>query len=63
LLFIVLAYLDNPSVIIIVVLYRVLVNNLVIIVRIVRIDCIEYKPREQNLVVLVFVSIDFVIEG
>jgi hypothetical protein len=63
LLFIVLACLDDPGVTIVVVPYRALVNNLVIIARTVRIDCIEYKPGEQNPVVLVFVSIDFVIEG
>jgi superfamily II DNA helicase RecQ len=63
LLFIAPAYLDNPSVMIVVVLYRTLVNNLVMIARTARIDCIEYKPGEQNPVVLVFVSADFVIEG
>jgi hypothetical protein len=57
------ACLNNPGVTIVVVPYRTLVNNLVIIARIVRIDCIEYKPGEQNLVALVFVSADFVIEG
>jgi hypothetical protein len=63
LLFIVPAYLDDPGVTIIVVLYRALMNNLVIIARTARIDYIEYKPGEQNPVVLVFVSADFVIEG
>jgi hypothetical protein len=63
LLFIAPAYLDDPSVTIVVVLYRALVNNLVIIARTVRIDYIEYKPGEQNPVALVFVSADFVIEG
>jgi hypothetical protein len=63
LLFIALAYLDDSGVTIIVVPYRALVNNLVIIARIVRIDYIEYKPGEQNLVVLVFVSVDFITEG
>jgi hypothetical protein len=63
LLFIALAYLDNPSVTIVVVPYRALVNNLVIIARTVWIDCIKYKPREQNLAVLVFVSADFITEG
>jgi superfamily II DNA helicase RecQ len=46
LLFIAPAYLDNPGVTIVVVPYRILMNNLVIIARIVRIDCIEYKPGE-----------------
>lgn len=48
---------------IIVVPYRALVNNLVIIARTARIDYIEYKPGEQNPVALVFVSADFIIEG
>jgi hypothetical protein len=63
LLFIVPAYLDNPGVTIIVVPYRALVNNLVIIARTARIDCIKYKPGEQNPATLVFVSADFVAEG
>jgi superfamily II DNA helicase RecQ len=46
LLFIVPACLDDPSMTIVVVPYRTLVNNLVIIARTVRIDCIEYKPGE-----------------
>ena len=62
-LFIVPACLDDPGVTIIVVPYRALVNNLVIIARTVRIDYIEYKPGEHNPVALVFVSADFVIEG
>jgi superfamily II DNA helicase RecQ len=63
LLFIALACLDDPGVTIVVVPYRALVNNLVMIARTARIDCIEYKPREQNSAALVFVSADFVIEG
>jgi hypothetical protein len=38
-------------------------NNLVSTAMKARIDCIEYKPREQNLAALVFVSTDFVAEG
>jgi hypothetical protein len=38
-------------------------NNLVSTAMKAQIDCIEYKPREQNLAVLVFVSTDFVAEG
>jgi superfamily II DNA helicase RecQ len=63
LLFIAPACLDDPGVTIVVVPYRALVNNLVMIARTVRIDCIEYKPGEQNLIALVFISADFVIEG
>jgi superfamily II DNA or RNA helicase len=63
LLFIALACLDDPGMTIVVVPYRILVNNLVIIARIARIDCIEYKPGEQNPAALVFVSTDFVTEG
>jgi superfamily II DNA helicase RecQ len=63
LLFIALACLDDPGVTIVVVPYRALVNNLVSTTTKARIDCIEYKPREQNLVALVFVSADFVAEG
>ncbi|KAM0704631.1 hypothetical protein Q7P35_006805 [Cladosporium inversicolor] len=63
LLFMAPACLDNPGVTIVVVPYRALVNNLVITARTARIDCIEYKPREQNLAALVFVSADFVAEG
>jgi hypothetical protein len=63
LLFIASACLDNPGVTIVVVPYRALINNLVMIARTAWIDCIEYKPREQNPVALVFVSADFVIEG
>jgi superfamily II DNA helicase RecQ len=63
LLFIALACLDDPSVTIVVVPYRALVNNLVMIARMVRIDCIEYKPGEHNPAALVFVSVDFVTEG
>jgi hypothetical protein len=63
LLFIAPAYLDDPGITIVVVLYRILINNLVIIARTARIDYIKYKPGEQNLAALVFVSIDFVTEG
>jgi superfamily II DNA helicase RecQ len=63
LLFIAPACLDDPGVTIVVVPYRALVNNLVITARMAQIDCIEYKPREHNLVALVFVSADFVAEG
>jgi hypothetical protein len=57
------ACLDDPGVTIVVVPYRALVNNLVSTATKARIDCIEYKPREQNPAALVFVSADFVIEG
>jgi len=57
------ACLDDPGVIIVVVPYRALVNNLVSTATKARIDYIEYKPGEQNPAALVFVSADFVIEG
>jgi superfamily II DNA helicase RecQ len=60
LLFIAPACLNDPSVTIIVVPYRALLDNLVATARKVKIDCIEYRPREQNLAALVFVSADFV---
>jgi superfamily II DNA helicase RecQ len=63
LLFIAPACLDDSGVTIVVVLYRALVNNLVMTARTARIDCIEYKPGEQNPAALVFVSADFVTEG
>jgi superfamily II DNA helicase RecQ len=63
LLFIAPACLDDPGVTIVVVPYRALVNNLVSTATKVRIDCIEYKPGEQNPAALVFISVDFVIEG
>jgi hypothetical protein len=63
LLFIAPACLDDPSVTIVVVPYRALVNNLVSTTTKAQIDCIEYKPREQNPAALVFVSTDFIAEG
>jgi superfamily II DNA helicase RecQ len=63
LLFMAPACLDDPGVTIVVVPYRALVNNLVMTARTARIDCIEYKPGEQNPAALVFVSADFVAEG
>ena len=62
-LFIAPACLDDLGVTIVVVPYRALVNNLVTTATKARIDCIEYKPGEQNPAALVFVSVDFVTEG
>jgi superfamily II DNA helicase RecQ len=59
LLFIAPAYLIDPGVTIVVVLYRVLLDNLLKTVKDAGIDCIEYRPREQNPAMLVFVSTDF----
>jgi superfamily II DNA or RNA helicase len=59
LLFIALACLIDLSVTIVVVLYRVLLDNLLKTVKDARIDCIEYRPGEQNPAALVFVSTDF----
>jgi hypothetical protein len=61
LLFIALAYLDDPGVTIMVVLYCALLDNLVAIAKKARIDYIEYRPGEQNPAALVFVSTDFVV--
>ena len=58
-LFIAPAYLNDPGVTIVVVLYYALLNNLLKTVKDARIDCIEYRPGEQNPAVLVFVSTDF----
>jgi len=63
LLFMAPACLDDPGVTIVVVPYRALVNNLVTTAKQARIDCIEYRPGEQNPAALVFVSADFVAEG
>jgi superfamily II DNA or RNA helicase len=63
LLFMAPACLDDPGVTIVVVPYRALVNNLVTTAKKARIDCIEYRPGEQNPAALVFVSADFVAEG
>jgi superfamily II DNA helicase RecQ len=59
LLFIALACLIDPGVTIVVVPYRALLDNLLKTAKDTRIDCIEYRLREQNPAALVFVSIDF----
>jgi hypothetical protein len=59
LLFMALACLIDLGVTIVVVLYRALLDNLLKTVKDVGIDCIEYRPREQNPAALVFVSTDF----
>jgi hypothetical protein len=59
LLFIAPAYLNDPGITIVIVLYYVLLDNLLKIAKDTRIDYIEYRPREQNPTMLVFVSIDF----
>jgi hypothetical protein len=59
LLFIAPAYLIDPGVTIVVVLYRVLLDNLLKTAKDTRIDCIKYRPGEQNPTALVFVSVDF----
>lgn len=60
LLFMAPACLDDPGVTIVVVPYRALLDNLVATAKKARIDCIEYRPGEQNPAALVFVSADFV---
>jgi superfamily II DNA helicase RecQ len=59
LLFMAPACLVDPGVTIVVVLYRALLDNLLKTVKDARIDCIEYRPGEQNPAALVFVSADF----
>jgi superfamily II DNA or RNA helicase len=61
LLFIAPACLDDPGVTIVVAPYRALLDNLVATAKKARIDCIEYRPGEQNPAALVFVSADFVV--
>lgn len=54
------ACLDDPGVTIVVVPYRALLDNLLATAKRAKIDCIEYRPGEQNPAALVFVSADFV---
>ena len=60
LLFMAPACLNDPGVTIVVVPYRALLDNLLKTAKEARIDCIEYRPGEQNPAALVFVSADFV---
>jgi superfamily II DNA helicase RecQ len=60
LLFIAPAYLDNPGITIVVMPYRALLDNLLAIANKAKIDYMEYRPSEQNLAALVFISADFV---
>ncbi|KAI7056165.1 hypothetical protein KC339_g18245 [Hortaea werneckii] len=60
LLFMAPACLDDPGVTIVVVPYRPLLNNLLATAKKAKIDCMEYRPGEQNPAALVFVSADFV---
>jgi superfamily II DNA helicase RecQ len=55
------ACLDDPGVTIVVVPYRALLDNLLAIAKKAKIDCMEYRPGEQNPAALVFVSVDFVV--
>jgi hypothetical protein len=59
LLFIAPACLIDPGVTIVVVLYYALLDNLLKTAKDAGIDCIKYRPREQNPAMLVFVSTDF----
>ena len=54
------ACLDNPSLTIVVVPYRALLDNLLATAKKAKVDCIEYRPGEQNPAALVFISADFV---
>ena len=60
LLFMAPACLIDPGVTVVVVPYRALLDNLLKTAKDARIDCIEYRPGEQNPAALVFVSADFV---
>jgi superfamily II DNA helicase RecQ len=59
LLFMAPACLIDLGVTIVVVPYRALLDNLLKTAKNARIDCIEYRPREQNPTALVLVSTDF----
>jgi superfamily II DNA helicase RecQ len=59
LLFIAPAYLIDPGVTIVVVPYCTLLDNLLKTVKDTGIDCIKYRPGEQNPAALVFISTDF----
>jgi hypothetical protein len=59
LLFMAPACLIDPGITIVVVPYYALLDNLLKTAKDARIDYIEYRPREQNPAVLVFVSVDF----
>jgi superfamily II DNA helicase RecQ len=54
------ACLNDPGVTIVVVPYRALLDNLLATAKRAKIDCIEYRPGEQNPAALVFISADFV---
>jgi len=54
------ACLDNPGVTIVVVPYRALLDNLLATAKKAKIDCLEYRPGEQNPAALVLISADFV---
>jgi superfamily II DNA or RNA helicase len=54
------ACLDNPGVTIVVMPYRALLDNLLATANKAKIDCMEYRPGEQNPAALVFISADFV---
>jgi superfamily II DNA or RNA helicase len=59
LLFMAPACLIDPGVTIVVVPYYALLDNLLKTAKDAGIDCIKYRPREQNPTALVFVSVDF----
>jgi superfamily II DNA helicase RecQ len=59
LLFMAPACLNDLGVTIVVVPYRALLDNLLKTAKDARIDCIKYRPGEQNPAALVFVSADF----
>jgi hypothetical protein len=59
LLFMAPAYLIDPGITIVIVPYCALLDNLLKTAKDARINCIEYRPGEQNPATLVFVSADF----
>ena len=58
LLFMALAYLEDPGITIVVMPFRALLGNLINRLKKARIDCIEWKAGENNLVAVVVVSAD-----
>lgn len=58
LLFIILAYLNNPEVIIVVAPFQVLVDNLIKQLKESKINYIKWQHRERNLAAVIIVSTD-----
>lgn len=61
LLFLALVYLLDSRVIVVIILYQALLNQLLVIVQVARINSFKQKSSEINLVVLIFVSVNIVV--